>query len=649
MANSYDSVLKGIEGHKDAIKRNEALLAANPEAYKQSLKRFAVFGYIIYATIFASAIACAYACYWLFTENAINRLTIYFAIFTAVYLYATVTALFIRFKPSFLSIKITPEEAPELWTMVNQLSTQLKAPKINRIYLDFDMNASALQWPRFGLFGKIENILTIGIPLLMSMDAPCVKTVIAHEFGHFAGEHGKQSGFVYRSAQLFGNLYSTLAASNSWATFFIRSILNAYYPKLEQKSLPVSRINEYEADRVAVSAVGTETFRHMMVKFPTLAKWFGTYVMEKAITNLPEQPTAWIAEALRNPIPNTIFETELTSSIKESTDIESTHPCLNDRLSAQKIARATEADVTNFAHDYNVRVESTAYETLLNSRVHDSVRAMIDPILLIAQADFKEKNPTRQTASIDSLYQQDIGQAPPIEYVPKADQSALEQYKDLISKRLDLGEASFGLAVKNFGDRHNDPLASMFCGIALAETDRPYAIQKLESIHMNPTFAIMANQILVALYSEEGNETAAGTHYELSQWVTQWLTYHGANLQYARFYDILPHMLSPMQLEEVKALVAADDRITSAYVCMVQKKRIFRMKYQGNVPIVFFDCLTPRQAKWRWTGSVAGQSDAVREHLQEEISTMILPIPLAEGTVKWFKRLQEPNSALKIK
>jgi Zn-dependent protease with chaperone function len=650
MANSYNSVLNDLKGHKDAIRRNEELLAENPVAYKQSLKRFAIFGYVLYAMIFASAIACVYAWIWLFREFRFGQIVIYFGIFTLVYLYGTIAALFVRFKPSFLSLEVSPEKAPELWSKVNQLSAELNAPQIDRIYLDFEMNASALQWPRYGLFGKIENILTIGIPLMMAMDEPCLRTVIAHEFGHFAGEHGKQSGFVYRSGQLFGNLYTTLAASNNWAMLLIRSIINSYYPKLVQKSLPVSRINEYEADKVAVSAVGAATFRQMMIKIPSVGKWFNTYVGEKVITSLPKEPVKWMADALRNPIPSGLFESELAIAINESTDVESTHPCLNDRLAAQQIARLTETDVEQLAIDLNSKIETTAFEALLNAHVQESITLIFDPFFVMAQADFKEKNPNRQSASIESLHEQELEEIPAVSWTPLEGQSADEQYKDIMAKRLDLGEPSFRQAIKGFGDRYaEDPLASFYCSMALAESDRPYAIQKLESIHMNPSFAVIANQVLVSLHSAEGNETAAAKYYEISQWVKQWLNYHGIALKSAHFYNILPPNYSPMQLEEVKALVAADERITAAYLCMVQKKKVFRLKFAADIPILFIDCLTPKQAKWRWTGWVAGPSDEVRDHLQEEMHSMILVIPLVEGTAKWFKRLQKPNSAIKIK
>lgn len=650
MGNSYDSVLKGIEGHKEAIRLNEQQLATNPAAYKASLKRFAILGYVLYSLILFSAVICGYACYWLFTEVGINKLTIYFAIFTVVYLYATIASLFIRFQPSFLSLEVTESEAPELWNIVRDLAVKLDAPKVDRIYLSLEMNASAMQWPRFGLFGKVQNFLTIGIPLMMSLDEECLKTVIAHEFGHFAGAHGKESGFVYRSGQLFGNLYTTLAESNNLATIMIRSIVNWYYPRLEQKLLPVSRVNEYEADRVAVRAVGAETFRRMMIKFPASAKWFDTYVMDKVISSLPEKPVSWMAEALRNPIPTHLFEADLSQAIKDTTDIESTHPCLNDRLKAQGIAAASESEVEGIASQYNIALEQTAYESMLNESVKTLVDGRFGSFIIFMQADYREKSPFGPTGSIDSLFEQESDDAPPVQWIPKSDLSALKQFEDLCAHRLDLGEKSFVLAVKSFAEAHiSDPMAAQLAAIALVEFDAPYAIEKLKSINTNPSFAMMANQALVGLYSEAKNEKVAGEYYEIAKDVEAWLKYHGAVLVQTTLYTIHPPELSPMQLEEIKELVAKDDRITAAYLGMVQNKRTSKMKYKADVPVLFIDCLSAKQSKWRWTGWVAGPSDEVVAELQGKISTMVLPIAMVEGMTKWYGKVRKSSEVLKIK
>ena len=650
MSQSYESVLKGIAGHEEAIRRNEALLAANPEGYKKSLKRFAILGYCLYALILVSAIFCGFVCFVLFREVGVNRLTIYFAIFTVIYLFATIASLFIPHNPPFLSTAPTPQEAPELWDMVNQLASTLQAPTIDKIYLTFDMNASAAQWPRFGLFGRIRNILTIGIPLMMASDEDALRTVIAHEFGHFAGEHGKQSGFVYRSGQLFGNLYQALASSNNAATFMIRAIVNRYYPKLEQKLLPVSRIDEYEADRVAVQATGLDSFRRMMIRLPAIAAWHGVYVSDKVITTFPEKPLDWMTEALRNPMPNTLFESELTKAIEESTDLESTHPCLTDRLKAQVVECPPSSEVESLNAEFNVRIERTAYEALINPKVGAQIQAMIDPILLFAQEDFRRANPMTQTASIDSLMQQETGLIPPKVWKPKDDQTSWQQFRDIGANRLDLGDTSFFAAVKTFGESHEaDPLAVMLTATVLVENDRDYAISKLKAINMIPSFALIVNRVLVALYQDAGDSTAAGEHYEICRNVEKWINILAANLKRVSAFEVLPPDLSPMQMDELRNLVDSDDRITAAHVCRLRKKGRSQLKFQGDLPVVFIDCLSTKQAKWRWTGQVAGQSEAVTAKLQEEISTIILPIALVEGAVKWHARLQKPNDALKIK
>jgi len=378
--------------------------------------------------------------------------------------------------------------------------------------------------------------------------------------------------------------------------------------------------------------------------------WYGKYVQDKAITSLPDAPMAWMIDALRNQIPPTIFEAELLEAAKQTTDLESTHPSLNDRMASQGLPRAAAEDIPDLATKFNQKIERTAYDDLLNDNVRQALKELVEPILLIAQTEYKAKSPSGPTASIESLHQQDAGEIPPKTWFAKPGQTPLQQFWDLSASRLDLGEASFARSVKEFAEANKaDTLLTMLCGQTLMDIDRLAAIELLHKIHMSPTYSLIVNQLLVGLLHEEGDTAQAAHHFEIHQTVEQWLNTHAANLKQASAYEIHPPLLSASQIEQIREAVAGEPTITSAYLCSLRKKKKLSLKYDGDVPVLFFDCLSSTASKWRWTGSVSGQSDEVGARLVSDISGVVLPLPLAGDMVKWYGRLQKPNDALKIK
>jgi len=89
--------------------------------------------------------------------------------------------------------RVTDEKA------LDRIRGKIKGPPVHHVYLDDDFNASIRQVPRFGLFGGAVNSLSIGLPLLMMLDRRRLLSVLAHEYGHLRGNHGKLSAWIYRT------------------------------------------------------------------------------------------------------------------------------------------------------------------------------------------------------------------------------------------------------------------------------------------------------------------------------------------------------------------------------------------------------------------------------------------------------------------
>lgn len=76
--------------------------------------------------------------------------------------------------------------------------------------MDGEFSASIRQVPRYGLFGGAINQLTIGLALVMALDKPRLLAVLAHEYGHLRGDHGRFAAWIYRTRLSWQRLHETM-------------------------------------------------------------------------------------------------------------------------------------------------------------------------------------------------------------------------------------------------------------------------------------------------------------------------------------------------------------------------------------------------------------------------------------------------------
>ena len=95
-------------------------------------------------------------------------------------------------------IEISPEDAPNLFSMINDVRASADGPAVDRVFISDDINACITQPQKPFKFWKFENHLTLGLPLLNLLTPEETKAVIAHEFGHFCAGDGKLGNWLYR-------------------------------------------------------------------------------------------------------------------------------------------------------------------------------------------------------------------------------------------------------------------------------------------------------------------------------------------------------------------------------------------------------------------------------------------------------------------
>ena len=92
-------------------------------------------------------------------------------------------------------------------------------PKVHEVLLTHDFNAAIAQVPRLGLFGFHKNYLILGLPLMMALSLDQFRAVLAHEFGHLSGAHGRFGSWIYRIRRSWYQLMANLEHQQHWGAF----------------------------------------------------------------------------------------------------------------------------------------------------------------------------------------------------------------------------------------------------------------------------------------------------------------------------------------------------------------------------------------------------------------------------------------------
>lgn len=161
----------------------------------------------------------------------------YFTIFGAVGLFSIGLFVFIfliRFifrKNEYTTrhlIEVSRSHQPELFNMIDEIvkETKVQAPK--KVFLSPDVNASVSYNSIFwSMFLPVKKNLTIGMGLINTTSAGELKTVLAHEFGHFSQRSMKVGGYVNQSEKI---IFETVYNNKDYENFILEfSGSNAFF------------------------------------------------------------------------------------------------------------------------------------------------------------------------------------------------------------------------------------------------------------------------------------------------------------------------------------------------------------------------------------------------------------------------------------
>ncbi|WP_298074354.1 M48 family metallopeptidase [uncultured Bacteroides sp.] len=282
-------------------------------------------------------------------------------------------------------VEVFESECPELFETIKDIAkkTQCKMPK--HVYLSPDVNACVFYDTSFwSIFFPIRKNLEIGLGLFDGTSIEEVKSIIAHEFGHFSQNSMKVGSTVYVTNTVLYNLIFTddfwdkwlnewcisdtgiiryFGVFTRWLTNLIKHLTARVYRFVQKGYLKLSRYMEYDADSIACQCVGTDTFISALCKIEVLANKDNLYqqMLSSLINEQKMVSNYFVGKDIASKfipnkeIPQFTYDFEFKEPVRtykvdsrvRVEDIWASHPSLEDRI--------TNARSTNIALSSNTK------------------------------------------------------------------------------------------------------------------------------------------------------------------------------------------------------------------------------------------------------------------------------------------------------
>ncbi|HZN38596.1 MAG TPA: M48 family metallopeptidase [Planctomycetota bacterium] len=170
-------------------------------------------------------------------------------------------------------VKLREADQPRLWQLVRNVAQAAGQEPPRELFLVDDINAFvAERGSRMGFGGS--RVMGIGLPLLQVLSVTQLKSVLAHEFGHFHGGDTRLGPFIYRTRDAIGRTIVNLRKAES----IVSKPFEWYGNLFLRVTYGISRAQEFAADALSVQLVGLEPVQTALRRVNETAPLYEQYV-----------------------------------------------------------------------------------------------------------------------------------------------------------------------------------------------------------------------------------------------------------------------------------------------------------------------------------------------------------------------------------
>lgn len=241
--------------------------------------------------------------------------------------------------------RLTPSTAPHLFTMINDVAAKTSQARPEDVYLLNQVNAFVTHRGGFMGFGS-KRVMGIGLPLIKGLTPAELRSVIAHEFGHYVSGDVALGPWIYKTRGAIGRTLTTLGDSILTKAF-------AWYARMFMRmTMQISREQEFVADATAARVAGTESTINALKRVEVIAPAYSSYLQNEVLPVLRAGFMPPITEGfdqyINTPEMMKVFEEHAGNAEHETGEYDS-HPPMPERIKALQQGRPLPSDVKSDA------------------------------------------------------------------------------------------------------------------------------------------------------------------------------------------------------------------------------------------------------------------------------------------------------------
>ncbi|MDE6553712.1 MAG: DUF2167 domain-containing protein [Muribaculaceae bacterium] len=157
-------------------------------------------------------------------------------------------------------LEVSEPDAPNLFRVIRETAETAGEQMPKHVYLSPDANACVFyDKPLLSLFIPGRKNLQLGLVLTEGLNIEELKSILAHEYGHFGQGSMRIGKIVATSYNIAYNIVNAEAfTSHAALTALTRPLLNKVFGYVQRGYLQLSRSMEYEADEACAKSVGAD-------------------------------------------------------------------------------------------------------------------------------------------------------------------------------------------------------------------------------------------------------------------------------------------------------------------------------------------------------------------------------------------------------
>ena len=167
--------------------------------------------------------------------------------------------------------RLTPTTAPYLFSIIEEIAKATKQPRPEEVYLLGEVNAFVTQRGGFMGFGS-RRVMGVGLPLLKALSPAELRSVIAHEFGHFVSGDVALGPWIYKTRAAIFRALEGLSGN------ILQGLFNWYGRMFMRMTMQVSREQEFVADATAARVAGVAPAVSALKRVEFIAPAYGSYI-----------------------------------------------------------------------------------------------------------------------------------------------------------------------------------------------------------------------------------------------------------------------------------------------------------------------------------------------------------------------------------